>query len=90
MGPYVGTPGSSYLAWPKEVDVNIGVPSQRIDAVFAEVFAHILRSGLRQQSVDALPATTHSALPIQGTDQHELRHLLSANVSVFLTAHQVL
>lgn len=48
----------SYLAWPEEVDVNVGIPSDRVDAILAEVFAHVLRGGLRQQPINAFPAMT--------------------------------
>lgn len=52
----------SYLAWPEEVDINIGIPGDRIYAVLAEVFTHILRGGLRQQPINAFPAITHRSL----------------------------
>lgn len=54
--------GGSYLAWPEEVDVNIGIPSDRVDAVLAEVLAHVLRGGLRQQPINAFPATTYNSV----------------------------
>jgi hypothetical protein len=50
----------SYLAWPEEVDVDIGIPSDRVDAILAEVFAHVLRGGLRQQPINAFPAMTYN------------------------------
>lgn len=50
----------SYLAWPEEVDVDIGIPGHRVDAILAEVFAHVLRGGLRQQPINAFPATTYN------------------------------
>lgn len=39
---------SSYLLWPQEVDIDIGIPGGWINAIMAEVFTHILRGGLRQ------------------------------------------
>lgn len=45
----------SYLLRSQEVDVDVGIPSGRVDAVMAEVFTHILRGGLRQQPVNAFP-----------------------------------
>lgn len=50
----------SYLAWPEEVDVNIGISGDRVYAVLAEVFTHILRGGLGQQPINTLPAITHN------------------------------
>lgn len=46
---------SSYLLWPQEVDVDIGIPGGGINAVMAEVFTHILRGGLRQQPINTFP-----------------------------------
>lgn len=48
----------SHLAWPEEVDVDIGIPSDWVDTVLAEVLTHILRGGLRQQPINTFPAIT--------------------------------
>lgn len=45
----------TYLLWPQEVDVDIGVSGGRINAVMAEVFTHVLWGGLRQQPINAFP-----------------------------------
>lgn len=52
----------AHLAWPEEVDVDIGIPSDRVDAILAEVFAHVLRGGLRQQPINAFPAMTYNSV----------------------------
>jgi len=63
MGPGVDNwLEGSYLAKAEEVDVNIGISGDRVDAVLAEVFTHILRGGLRQQPINAFPARTYNNL----------------------------
>lgn len=49
----------SHLAWPEKVDIHIGVSGDGVNAVLAEVLAHVLRGGLRQQPINAFPATTN-------------------------------
>lgn len=52
----------SYLARAEEVDINVGVSGDRVNAVLAEVFTHILRGGLRQQPINAFSARTYNKL----------------------------
>lgn len=68
----------SYLARPEEVDINIGIPSDRVDAILAEVFAHVLRGGLRQQPINAFPAMTYNSV-LTGCDEYQITPQISSH-----------
>lgn len=56
----------TYLLWPQEVDVDIGVSGGRINAVMAEVFTHVLWGGLRQQPINAFPWENNTKKKVWG------------------------